>query len=337
VRLSEQAWWGRRLGPGELPDAEDWQWVSSPALEPPEEDFGTRLDEVTGKREAAPLAELRGSLDGMGLFSPEELDGLEREGVRPFASRLQAAVRRADDYVDFSFTRVQTDMYRLRRLMLGKQAAQRLATSPALASIIQDESALRQRERLMDYLEGVRAERVESETPKKPAADAAAGGAGTTAGAAGESPRKEPGGGFLMPNLFARPSIKAAAAPMELTLSPAAFRLPQMETGAERFTAAAKSSAAVPGERGTDVRVVDDIRFETPPVRSVIRRPVEQPSVEKVLFSKPLIGEAYDFRSVTIAERMQTPAANEAKSFAVLTRFEVLNGLKALRDSVQRL
>jgi hypothetical protein len=336
VRLSEQAWWGKRLGPGELPDAEDWQWVSSPALQPPEEDFGTRLDEATGKREAAPLADLRTTLDGMGLFSVGELDRLEREGVRPFAADLSAAVRRADDYIDFSFTRVQTDMYRLRRLMLGKQGAQRLATSPALASIIQDESALRQRERLMDYLEGIRAERVEADKTPSESASAAA---GTTAGASGAAPRSEPGGGFLMPNLFAR-AVRPAA-PMQVTFSPtaftpAAFTPPQPETGAEKFMAGAKFAPAGPVARAPDIRVVDDIRFETPPIRPVIRKPVEQPSVEKVLFSKPLIGEAYDFRSVTIAERMQTPAANEAKSFAVLTRFEVLNGLKALQDSVQR-
>lgn len=331
VRLSEQSWWGTRMEAGALPNAEDWQWVSSPALDPPEEDFGTRVDEATGRRVAAPLADLRASLNNTGLFSAEELDRMEREGVRPFATRLEAAVRRADDYVDFSFARVQTDMYRLRKLMLGKQGAQRLATSPALASIIQDESALRQRERLMDYLERVRAERVE---PDKAPVESAA--SATTTGAPSATPRTDPGGGFLMPNLFARP---AALAPVTaMTLSPAAVRLAatDVSAGIQPFAAARFAPTATLPTRVEGIRIGDDVFQPTVPIKPVLRKPVEHEGVESVLFSKPLIGEAYDFRSVTIAERMQTPAANEAKSFAVLTRFEVLNGLKGVQESVAR-
>lgn len=332
VRLSEQSWWGTRMEAGALPNAEDWQWVSSPALDPPEEDFGTRLDEVTGKRLAAPLAELRASLDATGLFSAEELDRMEREGVRPFATRLQAAVRRADDYVDFSFARVQTDMYRLRKLMLGKQGAQRLSTSPALASIIQEESALRQRERLMEYLENVRAERAEPDKEPPPPAAAAA----TTTGPASASPRTDPGGGFLMPNLFARPPAKLAPV-AEFTLSPAAMKFAAEAAAVQPMAAVRFAPTGMVPPRTPEVRVVDDVRFETSvPLKPVLRRHVAPQGVEKVLFSKPLIGEAYDFRSVTIAERMQTPAANEAKSFAVLTRFEVLNGLKGVQETVER-
>jgi hypothetical protein len=341
VRLSEQSWWGTRMAAGELPNAEDWQWVSSPALDPPEQDFGTRVDEVTGRRLAAPLAELRTSLDDSGLFSAEELDRMEREGVRPFATRLEAAVRRADDYIDFSFARVQTDMYRLRKLMLGKQGAQRLATSPALASIIQDESALRQRERLMDYLEGVRAERAEPEkapvdSPRQPV-PVESGRQPSTAGPPSASPRTDPGGGFLMPNLFARPQVKLAPV-AEFTLSPAALRLAQPEAAtfaAARLAPTATLPTGIIPTRTADLRAGEEI-FRATPVKPVLRKPVQHEGVEKVLFSKPLIGEAYDFRSVTIAERMQTPAANEAKSFAVLTRFEVLNGLKGVQEAVER-
>src|SRR5690606_17172286 len=58
---------------------------------------------------------------------------------------------RADDLVDFNFLKVQTDIYRVRQLVLGSTAATRLAVSPALAGIAQAETAAASTERIAGF------------------------------------------------------------------------------------------------------------------------------------------------------------------------------------------
>jgi hypothetical protein len=315
VRPSEQVWIGGGLASHDLPNRESVEWVTSPALHAPEDDFGTDVDLQTGKRTVLPLLELKDELEKTDLFRPEDLEDLEEKGVQPFAERLAAAVRRADDFIDFSFARVQTDLYRLREQMLGKDAALRLATSPALASVLRDDSALGQRERLNAYLSAFRAETVNQAV-----------GTATTAGGGGiedDETRTAAGGGFVVANpvVKSRTSFFTAATAATATaasIEGATTGFTPLSSGITRT--AATSLAATAGAL----------------TRTRLRTPVAGASaVDKVLFARPLIGDAYDFRTVTVAERLGTPAANETKSFAVLTRYEVLNGLKTLQQAVE--
>jgi hypothetical protein len=315
VRPSEQVWIGEELASHDMPGRESVEWVTSPALHAPEGDFGTKIDRPTGKRVVQPLLELKGKLQGTALFRLEELEDLEEHGVQPFAERLAAAVRRADDFIDFSFARVQTDLYRLREQMLGKEAALRLATSPALASVLKDDSALGQRERLNSYLSAFRAESVNNKVSEA-----------TTTAAAGiptDVTRTAAGGGFVMPNPVVKTRTGSFLGGFQ-TLAGAVAAPPEETTGftpvSSGITRTAATGLATIGEGLTRPR---------------LRAPTGGASaVDKVLFARPLIGDAYDFRTVTVAERLGTPPANETKSFAVLTRYEVLNGLKALQAAV---
>ena len=81
------------------------------------------------------------------------------EGVIPFQKKLTEALKSADDVVDFGFTRVQADIYRLRQSLLDNEEATKLATFPILAGIAQGSNALAQNRSLQEYFSSVKDER----------------------------------------------------------------------------------------------------------------------------------------------------------------------------------
>jgi hypothetical protein len=282
-----------------------WTWIGMPSLAPPEDDFGTRLDGEEVRVEA--LDQLRADL-AVGPLLPDELAGLGRTGLESFVRALDERVRRADDHVDFSFLRVQSDIYRLRQLMLGTTSATRLATSPALANIIGSESALTVRDQLLDYLKTVRATGTAVSAASAPQ---------TRTSQDGPAPRKgTESTGLLVANTY---FLKANT----LNLG---WNVGAIGTA---MNVAAKSQPAVSAPPPAAVLGMDT-PFRTERHRAytpVTRRPA---ATEAVRLKAPIVGEAYDFRTVTVAERLDSPAANEAKSFAVLSRYEVLQGLAGL-------
>lgn len=58
-----------------------------------------------------------------------------------FIEELDDKIRRSDDAVDLGFLKVQTDIYRVRQILLGDEKATRLATSPVLADIARGETS----------------------------------------------------------------------------------------------------------------------------------------------------------------------------------------------------
>ncbi|HEX6042054.1 hypothetical protein [Longimicrobium sp.] len=289
------------------------------ALAPAEEDFGTRVEGIVPAEPDTPegLSMRAVAVDTLreellrGPLRPHEVDRLN-VGVEPFVAELDARVRRADDHVDFSFLRVQSDIYRLRQLMLGTTAATRLATSPALAGIINSESAFNVRDQLLGYLEGVRAK-----------------GTGGAAGTASKPGQDAPGPAtktlvantyFLKANTL---NLGWNLGPINTAMQVAAKTAPAPQPAVASIAAASlvpQSIAA--GGMDTPFRAGRYMAY-TP----VTRKPAP---TEAVRLKAPIVGEAYDFRTVTVAERLDSPAANEAKSFAVLSRYEVLQGLAGL-------
>ncbi|NJN83784.1 MAG: hypothetical protein HC802_16920 [Caldilineaceae bacterium] len=73
-----------------------------------------------------------------------------------FVDFLDGKVRSANDTIDLSFLRVQTDIYRLRQQVLGADEATRLATSPVLAAIAKGESAYATRKDLQSFVAGLK-------------------------------------------------------------------------------------------------------------------------------------------------------------------------------------
>ena len=108
-------------------------------------------------------------------------------GADGFSSFLKSRTDRADDLVDYGFVKVQTDVYRVRQLMLGTTAATRLAVSPVLATIAQAETATASQEQISSFIADLRKKVVT--TPSAALATAAA--ASADAGAR-RAPRRRP-------------------------------------------------------------------------------------------------------------------------------------------------
>ncbi|MGC1494428.1 MAG: hypothetical protein WA790_01375 [Sulfitobacter sp.] len=81
---------------------------------------------------------------------PPDLSGIRR-GVVPFQAALVDSLKPANDFVDFGFTRVQADIYRLRQSMLENEESTKLATFPILAGIAKGSNALANSRSLRDY------------------------------------------------------------------------------------------------------------------------------------------------------------------------------------------
>jgi hypothetical protein len=90
-------------------------------------------------------------------LSDEERAQLPLRGLAPFAEYLRGRLDRADDLIDYGFLKIQTDIYRLRHVMLGSEA-NRLVVSPALASIAQAETAVATQAQLADYVAKIKTE-----------------------------------------------------------------------------------------------------------------------------------------------------------------------------------
>ncbi len=115
------------------------------------------------------------------LLSVSERAQLPERGVEGFIAYLRARADRADDLVDYGFLKVQTDIYRVRQLVLGTTDATRLAVSPALAGIAKAETAVASQESIATYfdkLRGTKAATASGTTEASPDA-------GTTSGAGG--------------------------------------------------------------------------------------------------------------------------------------------------------
>lgn len=103
-----------------------------------EGDFGTV--ESAGARQAVAIRDLRARWAQS--FLAADLALLDEGGIDGFAADIDARLRATNDAIDLGFVRARADIYRVRQLMLGADAASRLVTSPALADLaVRDESA----------------------------------------------------------------------------------------------------------------------------------------------------------------------------------------------------
>lgn len=140
-------------------------------------DFGTdddALDGESGFPVVGDVSVTRHDVKSDGLFTPW-LDALPpqlittsqrnrlipdqsgaRRGLVPFQSALVDALKPANDFIDFGFTRVQADIYRLRQSMLDNEESTKLATFPILAGIAKGSNALATNRSLREYFAATR-------------------------------------------------------------------------------------------------------------------------------------------------------------------------------------
>jgi hypothetical protein len=86
-------------------------------------------------------------------FLATEMQRLQETGLDRFIADAEARLAATNDRIDLGFVRAQADIYRLRQLVLGGDAAARLVTSPTLAGIAtREESARARADDLQSYL-----------------------------------------------------------------------------------------------------------------------------------------------------------------------------------------
>ena len=93
---------------------------------------------------------------------------LGAEGLRGLAEKLVEEIREANEAVDVGTVRIQTDMYRVRKLLLGKDAATRLATSPILAELGELLTSEASSQDVLDLLRRLRDEAANVDPPPPP-------------------------------------------------------------------------------------------------------------------------------------------------------------------------
>lgn len=120
----------------------DWNYLDPAALYAPTPGARIGQVEIINKLIDDPL---------FSVLSPEEKAQLPLRGLAAFVDYLRARIDRADGIIDYGFLKLQTDIYRLRQLMLGSEA-NRLAISPALASIAKADTAVATQAQLADYV-----------------------------------------------------------------------------------------------------------------------------------------------------------------------------------------
>jgi hypothetical protein len=258
--------------------------------------------------ELASLAKLHAD-PRLAHLSEQERYQLFQRGVQGFVSYLKARADRADDLVDYGFVKVQTDIYRVRQLILGTTAATRLAVSPALASIAQADTAVASNERIASFFSELK-----TEQPVTATAAAAAGGTAPVS----------------------RRVVAAAPPPA----SPAS----RAGTSAGERTASVVVGASTGGRATGAGEVLLDIGLDEVSAAEVSGRADLGREVTPVLAvprftpayvteAAPIIGMA-QVRTVSIAERLEAPKAKEAKDYTSATRYEAVRNLMQYADEL---
>ncbi|WP_129674652.1 hypothetical protein [Candidatus Chloroploca sp. Khr17] len=304
--------------------------ANDPALAEPEAAYGTTL--ADGGPVVTVRQELRDWLAEQALLREPEMAQFDQMGLSNFIVFLQERVKQADDRIDLGFVQAQTNMYRLRQLLMGNVGATRLATSTALPEIARSDSAIIANEEIRRYLGSVVQPDVLKRAQGTPIIGDAPtpgdlGGRGLVAGATIRStttPGMPPAGfsGATPRNLFLSGEVS------RLTASLAGRSIPDATVAAElaagwRDLSGGRGELALDSVRGQATTASGGKLFATP---SLV------PPQEAIIGQAQLVGKGYDFRTMTVAERLRAPEANEAKEATIAAKFDVASGFHKLLE-----
>lgn len=306
-------------------------------------DFGTML---TGDvRQAAALEAFRDEWNQ--TFLADDLDAVDDNGIGVFLASVDARLKATNDAIDLGFVRARSDIYRVRQIMLGADAASRLVTSPALADLaVRDEGARATSEKIGSFLEaavtrgaGAGAFAIE---PKAENAPAAGGGTFTpklmtlnvervsllaSAPAPAPAPSPSPIGALrtFSPMIASTPLMMSAAipiaspepAPAPVTTRTALATGSALSSGSFLSGSVLRSTAFLPARSiATASLDLDITRFHAVDVQH----------------QSPVAGLVE--RTVSVAERLRPQPAVEALQYAIASKAAVIRTLQGLVGQV---
>lgn len=261
-------------------------------------------------------------------LSVHERAQLDARGVQGFINYLKARADRADDLVDYSFIKVQTDVYRVRQLVLGITAATRLAVSPVLAGIAKAETAVASQEQISTFFQTL----TQSAGTSRPSASRALGGGGGAA----------PPAAFEVAPRGVSPMRNLRGTPFTATVRPGSGVGTDFSIGsgiaAEPRIGVRQPGVGLTPAPDTDLR--PGVRDNAAIVRELIdgpsliptRPPAVAPS--DITNALPIVGKA-NIRTTAIAQRMEDPKAIEAKDYTAATRHEAVLALVQFADQLR--
>ncbi len=300
------------------PEPAGWPWQVVPgreALDVP--DFDTVSE--AGRRRVTAIGGFRERWTQP--FLAQEMARIDENGIAAFLSDVEGRLKATNDVVDLGFVRARSDIYRVRQIMLGADAASRLVTSPSLADLAsRDEGARATSKGIGDFLRDI----------NKPPAQAA----GATTGTGGASGTGSSGSGgqeaAVRPKIqlmhmapinvmLAAPVVRpvdvverriattmsiAAAQPAPMHMMAASTPLTMMPLQIASFQAAAPKprAATLP----IAALALDGSRYRGADIRRQI----------------PYAGMVE--RTVTVAERLNPAPAEQAFKYALATKDAIL-------------
>lgn len=274
-------------------------------------------------------------------------------GLTPFVKTMRALVDTSNDRIDFAFNRVQAEIYRVRQITLDNEEATKLATFPALAGLAKGNNSYA-------LSEGLKSHFVAEKAVVAAPAPAPAGGGGASPFLSGTARIR----GFAVVAPEARTArIRASetfAAPVRMSRGvglESAAAIATTGTASELLFAGAKASTALTGFGSNSASLsfgalVADASILQSQNATLVKDLVDATRAELVddviladaaskrtgiLRAVPLPGDIRDVRTTTIADRLKTSAALNAKASAVRIKADVLRQIQALGISLEGL
>lgn len=286
----------------------------------PEERYG-----VTGgaAQTVTAVVELRATIVADGVFSPDEIADFDTDmGLAAFIAKIEGKLQRADDTIDFSFLKSHANIYRLRQFMLGNIAATRLATSPVLTTIAKGASAAAVTDEVNKFFFNVKGRLPRGTTYEPP-------------------PPQGDGQQLSFMMLKSQPASLAAEETQPLFAGKISFStvLKEIALGGRTFTSDSDyptadlvSSTSLLGSGGFRLDL-DATRLQ--PIVALPPPPTGRDVVQQ---AGAIAGEgAYDFRTVSVAQRIDESPGRDSKNFAVAARAEALEAINLLREEKMNL
>jgi hypothetical protein len=297
------------------------------------------------------------------LISDKDWQVLDQNGLEQFIQALQHKVDKANDLIDLAFLRTQTDIYRQRQHILSNADATRLATSPILAQIAQGLTANATKEELQKFLDDAKAQAKKPEPPAAPSVGGAkppvaappttssfmfhatnlmpifsVGGISKSIGAKVAVPPPPPVH-VVPPPPPARTTIRPLGAVHAVTpvKAPAIVPPPVVHPAAPTVHVATTIPATAFLPAPPMLRFFGTAGGLIPSMRPVTAQTSKGPNATDVRQDSPIIGAQLNFRTVSIAQRLQAPPSQEALFFAAANRLEItelLNDLEITLDDL---
>lgn len=303
----ERVWFAGSLPPGAVQRGDTWHFIGADAMA-----MRSPLPSAqVGQAQA--LADLA-QHPALQVLSAQERAQIHLLGAEGFTAYLKARTDRADDVVDYGFVKVQTDIYRVRQLVLGNTAATRLAVSPTLAGIALSETATASQTQINSFIADLKLGQ-------------------STAGAFASM--------ATAPKVQATETVSLGTSAATST-APVASRAFLLSSGltSSLSTGLIGNLDLSTIQLGTVSTVSSPTLLtskELATTTSIQRLPTTSiavsPSPLDVASAAPLVGQTF-IRTTTIAKRLEDPKSKEVRDYSTSSRFDAINALVRLVDAL---